>query len=244
MSAITTKFVTDHKLTNEMSLEELNWYVLEILELLTTGMPLVDREKRHKTHNQLQKGACQVSDIIPEEEIIRETAQCIMRDSLSEKEVKVIAKAIAETSPNPVASTSSLSRLQTELQKLNVSEAIIEVTKILEMTTLSNKIQKERSLLCEDEGIYYPDHFSLELVKERLNSYDVSNTPNKQALADIMIILCIIQLKLKICVYLMEEAISFRRLEDPGTSGTRTLNAFLKKAEFLPETGPSEYYVA
>ncbi|GBB96361.1 hypothetical protein RclHR1_27370001 [Rhizophagus clarus] len=203
MSAITTKFVTDHKLTNEMSLEELNWYVLEILELLTTVTPK-EGGAEAEVNIYCVKSACQVSDIIPEEEIIRETAQCIMRDSLSEKEVKVIAKAIAETSPNPVASTSSLSRLQTELQKLNVSEAIIEVTKILEMTTLSNKIQKERSLLCEDEGIYYPDHFSLELVKERLNSYDVSNTPNKQALADIMIILCIIQLKLKICVYLME----------------------------------------
>ena len=57
------------------------------------------------------KSACQVSDIIPEGEIIRETAHRIMRDSLSEKEVKLIAKALAETSPNPVACTSSLSRL-------------------------------------------------------------------------------------------------------------------------------------
>ncbi len=46
MSAITTKFVTDHKLTNEMSLEELSQYAPEILELLTTGVPKVDKEKR------------------------------------------------------------------------------------------------------------------------------------------------------------------------------------------------------
>ncbi|CAG8818029.1 9690_t:CDS:2, partial [Racocetra persica] len=39
MSAIATKFVTDHKLTNEMSLEELSRYAPEILELLTTGVP-------------------------------------------------------------------------------------------------------------------------------------------------------------------------------------------------------------
>src|SRR5437764_14405869 len=48
MSAITTKFVTDHKLTNEMSLEELSQYAPEILELLTTGVPKVDKEKRQK----------------------------------------------------------------------------------------------------------------------------------------------------------------------------------------------------
>ena len=116
MSVITTKFVTDHKLTNEMSLEELSQYAPEILELLTTGMPKVDKEKRRQARDRLQKGykfskeqafaliphervgrnksqvtlkeggdeaevnicstksACQVSDIIPEGETIRETA--------------------------------------------------------------------------------------------------------------------------------------------------------------------------
>ncbi|CAB4418937.1 unnamed protein product [Rhizophagus irregularis] len=175
MSAITTKFVTDHELTNEMSLKELSRYAPEILELLPA-----DREKRRQARDRLQKGynfskeqafalipsqrtgrtksqvtpkeggaeaevniccaksACQVSDIITEGEIIRETAQRIMRDSLGEKEVKLIAKALAETSPNPVACT-----------------------------------------------------FSLKSVKERLDSYDVSNTPDKQALADVMIMLCI-----------------------------------------------------
>jgi len=56
MSAITTKFITDHKLTNEMSLKELSQYVPEILELLTTGVPKVDKEKRHQAHDRLQKG--------------------------------------------------------------------------------------------------------------------------------------------------------------------------------------------
>ena len=60
-----------------------------------------------------------------------------------------------------------------------------------DLTCLSNKIQKERSKQCEDEGIHFPDHFSLESVKERLDSYDVSNIPDKQALADVMIMLCI-----------------------------------------------------
>ena len=51
MSAITTKFVTDHELTNEMSLEELSWYAPEILDLLRD-----DREKRRQARNRLQKG--------------------------------------------------------------------------------------------------------------------------------------------------------------------------------------------
>ena len=56
MSAITTKFIIDHKLTNEMSLEELSQYALEILEFLTTGVPKVDKEKRCQTRDSLQKG--------------------------------------------------------------------------------------------------------------------------------------------------------------------------------------------
>ena len=56
MSAITTKFVTDHKLTNEMGLEELSQYAPEILELLTTGVPKVDKEKRCQARDRLQKG--------------------------------------------------------------------------------------------------------------------------------------------------------------------------------------------
>ncbi|PKK60814.1 hypothetical protein RhiirC2_792782 [Rhizophagus irregularis] len=113
--------------------------------------------------------------------------------------------------------------------------------KIPGITTLSNKIQKEKSLLCEDEGIHYLDLFSLESVKERLDSYNVSNTPDKQALADVMIMLCIHPAEIKdlrisnggVTGY---EAISSRRLGDPGTPGTGILSRFLKKAEFLPET--------
>ena len=58
MSAITTKFVKDHNLADviEMSLEELSRYAPEILELLTTGDPLVDREKRRQARDHLQKG--------------------------------------------------------------------------------------------------------------------------------------------------------------------------------------------
>ena len=68
---------------------------------------------------------------------------------------------------------------------------IIDVIFNPEMIHLSNKIQKERNDQCENEGLNFPDYFSLESVKERLGSYDVSNTSDKQALADVMIMLCI-----------------------------------------------------
>ncbi|KAF0457846.1 integrase: PROVISIONAL [Gigaspora margarita] len=55
ISAITTKFFTDHELTNETSLEELSQYAPEILELLTTSTPLADKEKRRQARNHLQK---------------------------------------------------------------------------------------------------------------------------------------------------------------------------------------------
>jgi len=54
---------------------------------------------------------CQVSDIILDEETIESIAQRIIRDNLSEKEIKAIAKALTVTSPNPVTTTSHLNRL-------------------------------------------------------------------------------------------------------------------------------------
>ena len=38
-----------------MSLEELSQYAPEILELLTTGVPKVDKEKRRQARDRLQK---------------------------------------------------------------------------------------------------------------------------------------------------------------------------------------------
>ena len=114
-----------------------------------------------------------------------------MLAELTEKEVKAIAKALTVTSPNPVATTSRLSRLRRELRELNAPEKIISATLDDKTTCASNKIQKEHRVQRENKGIDFPDHFSLELVKERLDGYDVSNAPNLQALADVMIMLCI-----------------------------------------------------
>jgi hypothetical protein len=236
MSAITTKFVIDHKLTNEMSLEELSRYAPEILELLTTGVPKVDKEKRRQACNRLQKGykfskeqayalilherigrsksqvtpkeggdesetgevnicgvksTCQESDSTCSEETIKETAQRIIWDNLSERDVKAISRTLVETASGFIAGLFRLSRLRRELGSLNAPEKIISATLIPEITRASNKIQQERTEQRKNEGIHFPNHFSLESVMERLDLYDVSNAPDKQALADMMIMLCI-----------------------------------------------------
>src|ERR1051325_1912162 len=69
---------------------------------------------------------CQISNIIPDGETIESIAQRIVRNNLGEKEVKAIAKAL--TTPNPVTTTSRLSRLRRELRKLNAPEKIISAT--------------------------------------------------------------------------------------------------------------------
>ncbi len=130
-------------------------------------------------------------------ETIRKMAQHIIQDKLSERNAKAISRILEKTSPDTVVALSCLSKLRRELQTLNVLEKIISATKNLKTTKLSNKIQKECNEQRKNERLHYPDHFSLKSVKEKLDEYDVSNIPDKQALADIMIILCICPAKIK-----------------------------------------------
>ncbi|PKK58498.1 hypothetical protein RhiirC2_720474 [Rhizophagus irregularis] len=256
MSAIVTKYVADHKLSKDMSDEELSQHAPALLKLLT------DKLKRDKGRQRFQKGynfskeqafilvpdqricrsrsrvapkeggdeagevnICQVSDIIPDKETVEMIAQQITQDNLSEKDVESIAKALAKSASNDSA----------------------------EITRLANKIQKERSEQRENEGIDFPNHFSLESVKERLDSYDISNTPNIQALADVMIMLCIRPAEIKtlhisnggVTGYaknrgqqdIPRNSITTGELRDPGVPGVKWFNTFLKKNRFLPETG-------
>ncbi|RIA81594.1 hypothetical protein C1645_836759 [Glomus cerebriforme] len=63
-------------------------------------------------------------------------------------------------------------------------KAIMRVLAETASNPVTSTSHLKRSKQCEDEGIHFPYHFSLELVKEKLDSYDVSNIPDKQALAD------------------------------------------------------------
>ncbi|GBC18175.2 hypothetical protein GLOIN_2v1873212 [Rhizophagus irregularis DAOM 181602=DAOM 197198] len=289
MSAITTKFVTDHQLTNEMSIEELSQYAPEMRDLLGD-----DREKRRQTRNRLQKGykfskeqafalipdqrngryisqvpileelgltpseaevnISLVSENTPEGETIKEIAQHIVRDNLSERNVKTISRTLVEMASDPIVTSSRLSRLRRELRKLNASEVIISATKIPEITRTSNKIQQKRTEQRKNEGLHYSDHFSLE-----------------SALADVMIMLCIRPAEIKnlrianggVTGYAknrgqqdvpwvfrslekneerarqlltwIQEAISSGQLRDPGKPGSTYLSSFLKKDEYIPK---------
>jgi len=132
-----------------------------------------------------------MSGLILEGETVKRIAQRITQDNLSKKDVESIAKALAESAFNDSADSSQISRLCRELRTLNVPEKIVSATLILEITRSANKIQKKRSAQHENEGINFPDHFSLESVKKRLDGYDIFKTPGLQTLADVMIMLCI-----------------------------------------------------
>ena len=59
---------------------------------------------------------CQLSDSACSEETIKETAQRIVRDNLSERDVKAISRTLVETASGPVAGSNCLSRLRKELE--------------------------------------------------------------------------------------------------------------------------------
>jgi integrase len=133
--------------------------------------------------NQLSKGM--------EEETIGEMVHRLLRDKLSIRDIRAEAYALALSAKNANTGSSHLSRLRRELKSLGASFQIIEATKFPDITEDANKIQRDNQKKAEANRIDYPDHFTLESVRERLDSYDVYTLPDLQALADVMIMLCI-----------------------------------------------------
>ncbi|PKK58386.1 hypothetical protein RhiirC2_796397 [Rhizophagus irregularis] len=267
MSAIITKYVADHKLNKDMSNEELSQHASVLLELLTDKLKrLKGRQRLQGTivlaKNRIEqcisqatsrkggspsktevnicdaKGIYQVSDIIPEGETIRETAQRIVRDNLSERDVKAISRTLVEIASDPVVASSRLSRLRRELQILNAPEKIISAIRILDITRAFNKIQQERTEH-KNEGLYFPDHFSLESVKEWLDLYVVFNTPDKQTLTDdipwVFRSLEKNEERARQLLTWIQKAITSRVLKDPEKPGLIYLSSFLKKDEYIPK---------
>ncbi|CAG8473954.1 8110_t:CDS:2 [Paraglomus occultum] len=187
MSAIATRIVGKYNLNPGMSASDLSKYTSEFLENLT------DDRKRNQARRRLREGFkfSEEQALVKSEETIKEIAQRILRDKLGEKDVKAEAIKLAKSALNEVAGSSRLSRLRKELRNLNAPYNIVEATKIFEITDKSNKIQTSRRKIAEDfEKIDYPDHFTLESVKERLDKYNIKTLPDSQALADVMIMLC------------------------------------------------------
>nr|CAG8541226.1 12376_t:CDS:2 [Entrophospora candida] len=183
MSAITTLLIKNHDLTTKMNESELSKYTPEFLKNLT------DDRKRDQGRRRLRDrygfNDKQISILIPAQKGGRPK-------DLSEKDTNAECVKLVKTAMNENAGSSRLSRLRRELRILGASTAIIEATKIPEITRKANEIQKEQRQKAEDAGnIEYPDHFLIESVKERLGSYDIKTLPDIQALADVMIMLCI-----------------------------------------------------
>ncbi|RIA89693.1 hypothetical protein C1645_824458 [Glomus cerebriforme] len=228
MSAITTKFVTDYQLTNEMSIEKLRYQFSK-----EQVFALIPDQRNGRYISQVPVMAPEaevnislVSDNAPEGKTIKETTQRIIQNNLNERDVKAISRTLVKTTSGPVASLNYLSRLRRKLENLNAPEKIISATKIPNITKESNKIQKE----CKS-------------VKERLDKYNVFNIPDKQALAneaqDISQVFRILEKNEERARQLLtwiQEAIFSRQLRDPEKPGSVYLNAFLKKDEFLPKS--------
>ncbi|CAG8604317.1 11950_t:CDS:2 [Gigaspora rosea] len=100
-------------------------------------------------------------------EAIGEMAHRLLRDKLSIQDIRAEAYTLALSAKNANASSSHITEEANEIQ------------------------QNQRKFGEAFEKIDYLDHFTLESVKERLDSYDTSSLPDLQALADVMIMLCI-----------------------------------------------------
>ncbi|CAG8815495.1 31106_t:CDS:2, partial [Gigaspora margarita] len=66
-----------------------------------------------------------VSNISLEEKTIKQTAQHVIKDKLSKKDVKAISRTLVETSSDAIVALYYLFKLQRELWPLNTSEKII-----------------------------------------------------------------------------------------------------------------------
>ncbi|CAG8538027.1 687_t:CDS:2, partial [Cetraspora pellucida] len=182
------------------------------------------RSGKNKTIN-LVKGNCRIAITKPpkslEEEIIRKKAKQILqnrygfsedqvnalftilknKNKLSIRDVRAEAYALALSAKNANAGSSCLTRLRRELRNLNASLKIIEVTKFSDITEDANKIQSVNQKKAEAKRIDYPDEFTLESVKERLDAYDIKTLTDCQTLADVMVMLCIRPAELKtLCI--------------------------------------------
>ena len=135
MSAITTKFVTDHKLTNEMSIEELSRYAPEMHDLLGD-----DREKRRQARNRLQKGykfsKGQAFALIPDQRIEQYISQISILEELG-LETEVNISLVSENAPEGETIREMVQRIvQDNLSERNVkaiSRTLVKLPPILSL---------------------------------------------------------------------------------------------------------------
>ncbi|UZO07972.1 uncharacterized protein OCT59_028240 [Rhizophagus irregularis] len=231
MAGIATRYITENELNTEMSIEELSKHAPALDILLT------DKVKRDQARRRLKKGYNfseeQVFTLIPKLTAGRKKGGAL------------------PNAPDTPDITQEVEPDTVNTCQISPKETIRDLAQRIIRDNLSEVEVKERSKQCEDEGIDFPDHFSLESVKERLDIYDVSRAPGLQALADVTIMLCIRPAEIKtlrisnggVTGYAKNRGQQdiprvFRSLEKNEERARELLfNTFLKKDEFLPETG-------
>ncbi len=114
-----------------------------------------------------------------------------MQEKFSIRDVRAEAHALALSAPDANIASSCLSWLWRKLRSLDALPVIIKVTKFSDIIENANKIQRNNRKKAKANRIDYPDEFTLESVKERLDIYDLKTLPNYQALANIIIMLCL-----------------------------------------------------
>ena len=196
MAKVATGFMEHHKWTSETPLSELAKYTEEINKSLRDDRKV--RSNAKTRFRQLGLTKEQVEVLIPirptgkrEEgrDTVDKIAQKIVDNDFPPEKIKEISNDLAGSAPNPVAGSSRLTLLRKKLRDRGADHSKKEATKIPHITTESNKIQAHRHIFDEDEGFECPEHYYLEKVQERLDKCDISSSPSKKNLVDIMIIL-------------------------------------------------------
>ncbi|CAB4389191.1 unnamed protein product [Rhizophagus irregularis] len=198
MAKVATDFMERHKWIFETPSSELAQYTEEMSKSLKDDHKVRSNAKMRFRVLGLTKE--QVEVLIPirptrKREEGRDTVdkiaqEIVEKDYLSEK-IKQISYDLGSSAPNPVAGSSWLTLLRKKLRDHGADHSKKEVTKIPHITTESNKIQAHRLVLDKFEGVDWPEHFFLEPVQERLDKCNISLSPSKENLVDVMIMLCI-----------------------------------------------------
>ncbi|CAG8487364.1 23155_t:CDS:10 [Cetraspora pellucida] len=141
-----------------------------------------------------------------EEEIVRKKAKQILQNRyrFSEDQVNALFTILKNKSRHSITISDKnvniviANQLSKEMEKETIEDM---VTKFPDITEDANKIQNVNQKKAEAKCIDYPDKFTLESVKERLNAYNIKTLPDCQTLANIIIMLCIPSAKLKtLCI--------------------------------------------
>ncbi|PKB95802.1 hypothetical protein RhiirA5_436004 [Rhizophagus irregularis] len=184
MAKVATDFMKRHKWTFETPSSELAQYTEKISKSLKDDRKVRSNAKTRFRVLGLTKE--QVEVLIPirptgkrEEgrDTVDKIAQEIVEKDYPSEKIKQISYDLESSAPNP-------------LRDHEADHSKKEATKIPHITTESNKIQAHRLVLDKFEGVDWPEHFFLELVQERLDKCNISLSPSKENLVDVMIMLC------------------------------------------------------